>query len=128
MVLKRVLACITPAKDRTLELPAHGIPTRRNLGSWATEVVGRCLAQAVAQRDTADSDFLKMVRAGLFVVGRGGFSRTIELMRIHCKLPCVRIPEITANYEYSTAEQRRPATRNHNHNRRTPDGSDMDST
>ena len=81
-----------------------------------------------AKKEANASDFLKMFRAGLFVVGRGGFSRTIELMRTHCKLPCVRIPEITANYEYSRAEQRRPATRNHNHNRRTPDGPDMDST
>ena len=89
---------------------------------------GNNVVVAVAGRDKADSDFLKMFRAGLFVVGRGGFSRTIELMRTHNKLPCVRIPEITSNYEYSRAEQRRTTTRNHNRNRRTPDGSDMDST
>ena len=81
---------------------------------------------AVAERDTADSDFLKMYRAGLFVVGRGGFSRMIEIMRTHRKLPCVRIPEITSNYEPAKIEPRRPSTRSHSQT--TPEGSDMDNT
>ena len=90
------------------------------------EKSGNNVVVAVAERDTADSDFLKMFRAGLFVVGRGGFSRMTEIMRTHCKLPCVRIPAITSNYEPAKIGQRRPHTRSHR--RATPAGSDMDIT